>query len=46
MVFQSSFMSQAAGKGNQLFIDGTFQCCPRGFKQILVVLTWDVANQM
>lgn len=46
MIFQSNFMSHAASNGNQLFIDGTFQCCPRGYKQLLVVLTWDVANQM
>lgn len=46
MIFQSNFMSHAAANGNQLFIDGTFQCCPRGYKQLLVVLTWDVANQM
>lgn len=35
-----------ASRSNQLFIDGTFQCCPRAYKQLLVVLTYDIANDM
>lgn len=46
LVFQSKFMSLMASRSTQLFIDGTFQCCPRAYKQILVILTYDIANDM